>query len=151
MLAGVAYSALMYEGYDDARDFIERAIVAAKDLDYPHLQMLVRGNLAATALLTGEIDAARRAFRDELQLCRELVVLPWAFEGLQGLAAIAAAYDNDPERAARLAGAATAHRYGGPEDAVEARIERDLHRAGPESHRRRHLVRSVPAGRRAQL
>ena len=123
MLASVAYTALTYEGYDDARDFIGRAIVAAKDLDYPHLQMLLCGNLAVTLLLTGEIDAARRAFRDELQRCRELVILPWAFDGFQGLAAIAAAHENDPERAARLAGAATAHSYGSPMDAVDAKVE----------------------------
>lgn len=92
-------------------------------LDHPFLGMLVRGNFALTSLLTGEIDAPRRAFRDELRLCRELVVLPFAQEGLQGLAAIAAAHENDSDRAARLARAATAHRYGAPGHAVDARIE----------------------------
>ena len=57
------------------------------------------------------------------RLCRELVVLPFAQEGLQGSGPIAAAHDNDSDRAARLAGAVTEDRYGLPEDAVDARIE----------------------------
>jgi predicted ATPase len=123
MLAAVTYSALLYEGYDDAREFVGRAMALAKDLEYPFLQVLVRGNFARTSLLTGEVDAARRAFRETLELCREHVVVSLATGGLQGLAAIAAACDNEPERAARLAGAADAHRYGAPVDAVETRVQ----------------------------
>ena len=81
------------------------------------------GNSALASLLTGEIDEARRAFRDELRLCRELRFLPFVDEGLQGLAAVAAAEDNDLERAARLAGAADAHRYGAPVHPVETRVD----------------------------
>ena len=63
---------------------------------------------------SGDTEAARRrSVRTEL--CRELVVLPVAAEGMAGLAAVAAIRD-DRERAARLVGAAAAHRYdtGGP-------------------------------------
>ena len=50
------------------------------------------------------------------------VVLPLASEGLLGLAAIAAARD-DPDRAARLVGAAAAHAYGSQQHEVEARLD----------------------------
>ena len=83
--------------------------------------MLLSGNAALAALFTGETDAARDAFREELEVCREIVVLPFASEGLAGLAAIATLRD-DLDRAARLHGAAGAHRYGFPEDAVDARL-----------------------------
>jgi hypothetical protein len=122
MLAGVAYSALSYGRDRDARRFIERAMPIAERLDRPFLWMLVRGNFALTSLLTGDIDIASRAFRDELRLCRELVVLPGVHEALMGLAAVAAATD-DLDRAARLAGAAEAHRYGETQDRVKARVD----------------------------
>jgi hypothetical protein len=84
--------------------------------------MINSGNLGLAALLTGETDTAAPAFREELALCRELVVRPQAFEGLRGLAAVAV-LNGDRERAATLLGAADAHRYGLPEDPVEARLE----------------------------
>lgn len=83
--------------------------------------MLLRRNAAPTALLTGDTNAARAAFGEELRLGRELVALPFASEGLAGLAAVAV-LDLDLDRAARLHGAANAHRHGQPEDAVDARL-----------------------------
>lgn len=56
-----------------------------------------------------------------------------ASEGLLGLAAIAAV-QSDPHRAARLVGAADAHRYGSQPNEVMAR----LHRASLDPARRRH-------------
>jgi hypothetical protein len=75
------------------------------------------------ALLTGEIDTARGAFRDQIQLCRELAVLPAASRGLRGLAAVAAARE-DLDRAARLVGAAAAHLHGQREHPADARLAR---------------------------
>ena len=46
------------------------------------------------------------------------MVPPVASEGLKGLAAVR----GEDDRAARLAGAAAAHRYGEREDAVDARV-----------------------------
>jgi hypothetical protein len=83
--------------------------------------MLLLGNFGLAALLTGDTDAAAEALREELTLCRELVFLPVACEGLNGLAAVAAV-GNDLSRAARLTGAAAAHRYGQPEHRVDARL-----------------------------
>jgi hypothetical protein len=36
------------------------------------MSMLLQGNLGLAELLTGDTDAARHAFREELRLCREL-------------------------------------------------------------------------------
>jgi hypothetical protein len=38
--------------------------------------MLVHGNVAMTALLSGDLEGARRACRDELRLCRQLEFRP---------------------------------------------------------------------------
>jgi hypothetical protein len=84
--------------------------------------MLLRGNFGLAALLTGDADAACQAFREELTLCRELVFLPFASEGLAGLAAVSAIRGDD-ERAARLVGAAAEHRYGQPRDPVDERLD----------------------------
>ena len=54
--------------------------------------------------------------------CGEQVALPFALEGLSGLAAVAA-HGNDLSRAARLWGAAGAHRHGLAQDRVDTRLE----------------------------
>jgi non-specific serine/threonine protein kinase len=65
----------------------------------------VCGNIGLEALFTGDLDRARGAFDEQLRHCREHAL--WvAAEGLSGLAALAAR-QGDPERAARLLGAAT--------------------------------------------
>jgi len=71
----------------------------------------VSGITGLASLLAGDTDAARDAFREELELCRRLIALPIASEGLLGLAAVAVV-DGDLGRAARLRGAAAAHCYG---------------------------------------
>ncbi len=64
------------------------------------------GNVGMEALFANDLDRARGAFDEQLELCREHVL--WvAAEGLSGLAAIAAR-QGDPERAAHLLGAASA-------------------------------------------
>ena len=82
--------------------------------------MLIRGNAGLASLFSGEADAAREAFREELELCRELVVHPVAHEALRGLAG--RRHRRRIGRAARLVGAATAHRFGDPEDPVDTRL-----------------------------
>jgi hypothetical protein len=82
---------------------------------------VARLRIGLAALLTGDTDAARAAFREELEICRRLVALPIAAEGLLGLAAVAVD-DADLSHAARLRGAAAAHGYE-PQDDVEARLE----------------------------
>jgi hypothetical protein len=122
MLASGAYTALNVGRHRDARDLVERAIPVARELGDPFLWMILHGNLGLAALLASDTDAAQHAFREELTLCRELAVRPFASEGLRGLAAVAAVR-GDARRAARLVGAAAAHRYGFPHNPIDARLD----------------------------
>jgi hypothetical protein len=122
LLSSAAYGALWDGCDDDAKKFIDSALQIARELDHPFTWMVVEGNSGLAALLTGDTDAAEHAFREELTRCRELVARPYAAEGLRGLAAVAAVR-GDAHRAARLVGAAAAHRYGQPEDPVDARLD----------------------------
>ena len=75
-------------------------------------------------LLTGSRAEAEELAQDALVRTWwrwKLVHRPDASEGLQGLAAVAAVHGDD-HRAARLVGAATAHRYGHPQERVEERL-----------------------------
>ena len=87
-----------------------------RELDNPGTWMVLCGNSGLAALLTGDTDAARDAFREELELCRELVALPIAAEGLLGLAAVAVV-DGDLSRAARLEAPRRHIGYGQQQDA----------------------------------
>jgi predicted ATPase/DNA-binding SARP family transcriptional activator len=123
LFAGISYRALLRGSDGDAKEFVDRAIPLARGLDNPYLWMMLRGNSGLSALLTGDTDAANEAFREELGLCRDLVVLPFASEGLLGLATVAAIRGDD-HRAARLSGAASAHPYGeAKEDPVATRLD----------------------------
>ena len=121
LFGNAAYGALVMGGDRDAREFADRAAPIVRDRDSPRSWMILCGNTGLAALLTGDTDAARAAFREELELCRELVALPIACEGLLGLAAVAVV-DADLSHAARLRGAAAAHGYEQQDD-VEARLE----------------------------
>jgi predicted ATPase len=121
LLLSVAYGAIC-EGCDrDATALLKRAEAIARTLNDSYMLMMIRGNSGLAALFMGEIDSARDAFREELELCREMEILP-AHEALRGLAA-AVIVEGDIPRAARLIGAATKHRYGDPEDPVDARLQ----------------------------
>jgi predicted ATPase len=126
LLAGVgAYGALLLDSAQDALEFVNRATAIARGLDDPFIRIVISGNFGLAALLTGATEAAEAAFRDELRLCRELVVFPFASEALQGLAAIAAVRGDD-RRAARLFGAAVEDRRGRAEDHVENRLDAEF-------------------------
>ena len=122
LLTRAAYAALCLGSERDAADFAARATPIARALDNRFERMINSGNVGLAALLTGETDTASHAFREELTLCREMVVRPVVFEGLRGLAAVAVVHGDD-KRAATLVGAADAHRYDQPEDPVEARLD----------------------------
>jgi hypothetical protein len=122
LLTDAAYAALCLGSDRDATDFAARAAPIADALDGRQTRMINSGNAGLAALLTGDTDTASHAFREELRLCREMVVRPVAFEGLRGLAAVAVT-DGDDTRAATLVGAADAHRYEQAEDPVEARLD----------------------------
>jgi hypothetical protein len=122
LLNSAAYAALCLGGEGDAGDFAARATPIAHALDDRFERMINSGNLGLAALLTGKTDRASHAFREELELCREMVVRPVLFEGLRGMAAVAVVHGDD-KRAATLLGAADTHRYDVPGDRVEARLD----------------------------
>jgi predicted ATPase/class 3 adenylate cyclase len=122
LLNSAAYAALCLGGEGDAGDFAARATPIAHALDDRFERMINSGNLGLAALLTGKPDSASHAFREELELCREMVVRPVLFEGLRGMAAVAVVHGDDT-RAATLLGAADTHRYDVPGDRVEARLD----------------------------
>ena len=122
LYASACYAALCDGSDRDAHEFVNHAIPLARELDSPYGRMLLQGNIGLAKLMTGDVDAGRGAFREELRICRELRVLPFASEGLLGLAAVAVV-DGDLRQAARLRGAATAHGYGQQQDAIEARLD----------------------------
>jgi predicted ATPase/DNA-binding SARP family transcriptional activator len=137
LLASSAYAALCHGDDEHARALVAQAIPLTRALDSPYVWMLLSGNAGLAALFTGHLDEARDAFREELAVCRQIVVLPFASEGLAGLAAIETV-DRDLDRAAHLCGAAGAHRYGQPVDTVQARLvatyfDRARARLGPEA------------------
>jgi tetratricopeptide (TPR) repeat protein len=133
LLSSAAYGALCMGGDQEARAFIDRAVPLVRKLDNAYAWMMLRGNFGLVALVTGDAGAARDAFREELTLCRELVVRPFAPEGLLGLGAVACV-EGDTQRAARLLGAAREQRYDDPEDPVEERLERAFFASARSGH-----------------
>jgi hypothetical protein len=139
LFGDAAYAALAMGGERQARGFADRAAPIVRDLDNPGIWMFrtVSGVTGLAALLTGDTEAARDAFRDELALCRQLIALPIASEALLGLAAVAV-IDGQLRHAARLRGAAAAHGYGRQPEDVPARIDAEFlvparKRYGPEA------------------
>jgi predicted ATPase/class 3 adenylate cyclase len=121
LLISGSYAAMCLGSYEDATTLVARALPITRELGSPRQWMMLDGNHGLAALVTGDVHTARAAFREELALCRELVVMPLAYEGLSGLAAIATV-DGDDDRAARLLGAAEAFRYDNPGDPVRVRL-----------------------------
>src|SRR5205823_12674297 len=84
LLTSAAYAALNLGSERDAADFAARTTPIVRALDSRYVRMINSGNLGLAALLTGKTDTASHAFRQELELCREMVVRPLVFEGLRG-------------------------------------------------------------------
>jgi hypothetical protein len=120
LLGSAAYSALCMGSDQDAKLFVERAFAASRRFGRYYGWMMLEGNRGLVALFTGDTPAARDAFREEVRLSRELVVQPFAEEGLMGLAAVATT-EGDDARAARLLGASESLRND-PVDEAQARL-----------------------------
>ena len=132
-----AFRALRNGSDDDASRFAGRAAALQREFDDPFIWMLLLRKVGLAALFTGDTEAARDAFREQLEHSRDLVVQPAAFEALYGLAAVAAA-DDDLDRAARLYGAAATFRHGDPENEIDTRLHATFFepartRRGPEA------------------
>jgi len=106
LYSSAAHNAIKAGTPERARPLLDRALPLARELGDPLLLAFVWGNVGIAALFTGDLDRAHSAFDEQLRLCRKHVLWVGA-EGLTGLAAIAARR-GDPDRAARLQGAATA-------------------------------------------
>jgi hypothetical protein len=102
-----AYNAIKAGSPERAQPFLAEAVPLAREHGDPVNVALTCGNVGLEALFTDDLDRAQEAFDEQLRLCREHVVRHWAPEGLGGLAAIATRR-GDPDRAARLLGAASA-------------------------------------------
>jgi tetratricopeptide (TPR) repeat protein len=102
-----AYNAIKEDRPELARPFLARAVPVLRKLGDPSYEIMQQGNLGLEALLTGSVDRAEAAFREQLRLCREHAIVHLASEGLGGMAAIAA-HRGDAVRAAQLLGAAAA-------------------------------------------
>ena len=106
LYSDAAYNAIKEGRPDRAFPLLDQAMSLARELGEPLALAFVCGNMGLAALYSGELDRSQDAFDEQLRLCREHVF--WvAAEGLSGLAAVAAR-QGDPQRAARLLGAATA-------------------------------------------
>lgn len=124
LYSSAAYSAIKAGDLQRARDLADQSEPLTLELDDPMLLAAVSGNAGLAALLAGRLDEARFAFERQLDICPRLVI-PWlASEGLAGVAAIAAR-EGDPERAARVLGAAAAQGPIGDPEVIE-RLERDF-------------------------
>ena len=105
----------------DATRYLQRAVPLARRLREAYPWMHLRTKVGVAAIFTGEIAAAHDAFGEALTLSRTLVVPAFTSLCLDGLAAVAAV-DGDLDRAARLAGAAAAHRAETTDDTLDARL-----------------------------
>jgi hypothetical protein len=103
----VAYNAVKAGRAERALPFLAQAAPLTDEVGDPVLRAVTYGNVGLEALFTDDLDRARAVFEEQLRLCREHVVKHLATEALGGLAAVAARR-GEPERAARLLGAATA-------------------------------------------
>jgi predicted ATPase/DNA-binding SARP family transcriptional activator len=102
-------------GDRDTAMYAQRAVAPIRRLDQPFLRMISHGHAGLLALKAADVDAAREAFREQLELGRDLVMVHGVCHALTGLAAVAAV-NTDLERAARLVGAAGAHGHAEPGD-----------------------------------
>jgi len=106
LYSSAAYNAIKTGHPERAGPLLAEVGQLARDQDDPLQLALWCGNTGLEALFSGDLERARLAFDEQLQLCRERVIDHLAAEGLGGLAAIASRR-GDLDRAAQLLGAAT--------------------------------------------
>jgi tetratricopeptide (TPR) repeat protein len=139
-----AYNAMKQGMPERARPLLDHAVTLARELGDPVPLAFVLGNVGLEALFIGDLDRAQDAFDEQLRLCREHVVPHLASEPLGGLAAIETRR-GDPERAARLLGAATVIGPVGDAD-VNAQLEKHFFAAARARHGMRRWSEAHAAG-----
>ena len=105
-MANSGFGAMRAGDLPAARSILEEALRLCRELDHPVSTVAVLSLLGAVANLDGEHERARGLLVDMLELGREVGRPIHVIEGLTELALALAA--NEPERAARLLGAADA-------------------------------------------
>ncbi len=124
--SAASYAALLEGHIDEATRYLATAMDAAERIDDPWQTGMILGNLGLARLFSGDVDAAADAFGRQVELCdRHSLGADYASEGLVGLAAVAAA-DNQDSTAARLRGVARA--CGFPLTEIDKRIADRLER-----------------------
>jgi predicted ATPase/DNA-binding SARP family transcriptional activator len=104
---GLTYNALLQGEHAAAERLTPDALRAAETLGDPFVLSAAHGNEGLVSLLTGDVERASEAFTRELELANEYQYARVFYEGVSGLAGVAAARGED-ELAARLSGAAEA-------------------------------------------
>ena len=102
-----AHNAIKAGCAEQARPWLDRALPLARERGEPLDDIFVFGTVGLQALFSDDFDRAKDAFEEQLRLCRTHSIRLLAPEALAGLAAIETR-QGDPNRAARLLGAATA-------------------------------------------
>jgi predicted ATPase/DNA-binding SARP family transcriptional activator len=103
------YSAIAEQDYREALRWLDEGMRAVRVLENARSVFYFAGNQGLARLFLDETDEAARAFNEALGVCADAAAQDLVDEPLLGLAAVAARR-GQPTRAARLAGAATAHR-----------------------------------------
>ena len=142
------YVAIEQGSYECAAAYLDEALVLAERTGEPLRVMLVFENLGIAALFMANLERAMARFAEGLRLCRQHGV-PWAAaEGIAGVAAVAAR-QGEPERAARLLGAAES--IAELDDAARLEARAGVLFAGSGANRRDAVGRRVRRGSPAQL
>jgi predicted ATPase/DNA-binding SARP family transcriptional activator len=130
--ADIGFNALIAGANAEADQLIARSLELSEQIDDSITSTYALGSYALVALEIGDHATAAARIRDTLQRCRTHGLRRPVCDALTGLAAIAATA-NELHRAARLTGAATAHRFGQAIDPVEQRLRE--HILNPARHR----------------
>jgi predicted ATPase len=124
LYCNVGFVATGQGSYECAAEYLDEALPLAKRTGEPLRVIIVLGNLGHVSLFMSDLERAAAHYREALRLCVEYSVAWVAADGIGGLAAVAACR-REPERAARLLGAAESM-ADFLVDAVGVRLEREL-------------------------
>jgi predicted ATPase/DNA-binding SARP family transcriptional activator len=124
--SSLAYTALIQGDHAAAEPLSREALDTARAYGDPFVLALAEGNAGLAALFSGATGAAQRAFVNELRLGIDYgfdsEYAGFLHEAIKGLAAIAAAYDDD-RTVATLSGAADAATADRPDPAIARRLD----------------------------
>ena len=104
-LMNLGLEAGMRHQWDEARVYFHRGLTLARQFKSLHFVAVMESELAHIAREQGELQAAETAYRRLIRIWRDLGRKPAVAHQLESFAFIALA-EHDPERAARLMGAA---------------------------------------------